>query len=153
MRHLAALSLLAPSLLALCLAPAVGRASGVEVEPVALQDLELGGGRADFDLVLRVERKGGLPVRLRRLKYTVQVGSLRVTEAATRYEGVRLRVGEPVEIAVPVSLDAAEATALALQALTSGRFQVRLSGKAAVSVLLLPIALRFDERLVDLDAR
>ena len=143
---------LLPALLPLLLAlsgPA-GAASSVQVEPVGLNDVKLSLGSASFDLVLRVERTRGLPVRLRKLDYALQVGKVRVTQARADYRHLKLRKGQPVDVELPVRLDAGQAAAVALDAFGAGQLTVRISGKAGVSVLLLPISVGFDERLVKL---
>ena len=138
---------------ALAPAPALAAQPSVDVVPVGLQNLDLGMGQASFDLVLRVTRTRGLPVRLRRLDYSLDVGQVEVTEASATYQGVRLRRDEPVEIAVPVSLNAGEAAAVALSAVATGELRIRLSGKAGVSVLLFPITVPFEAGLVELGTR
>lgn len=143
---------LLPALLPLLLAlsGAAGAASSVQVEPVGLNDVKLSLGSASFDLVLRVERTRGLPVRLRKLDYALQVGKVRVTQARADYRHLKLRKGQPVDVELPVRLDAGQAAAVALDAFGAGQLTVRISGKAGVSVLLLPISVGFDERLVKL---
>ena len=61
--------------------------------------------------------------------------------------GVFMRKGEPVEVAIPVTLDASTAMSAGAKAMASGRLDLRIRGTAALRVLIFPVTISFDERL------
>ncbi len=142
-----------PTLIAALLLSSPGASADdcVSVEPTEIRNAELGGGKARFDLALDVQRTCGWSVRLRHIDYQVELNGARLADRRAEYDGLKLPVGETVEIVVPVELDPGMAIGASLTALTTGRLQLGLTGTAAVRWLFVPFDLHFDQQLVDLD--
>lgn len=134
--------------------PAAAATDPVRVRPVGVENVRMGLGHATFDLVVEAERLKGLPVVLRTLDYAIVIDRVRVAQTVGDYRGQRLRLkkGEPVRFTLPVELNAAEALALATQGISEGLgLRVKLSGKAGVRLLFLPLTVPFRTDLVRLD--
>lgn len=142
------LSLLPALTLALATAgPAQAGGEPLKLTPIGIEDLQVGFGGGSFDLVIEAERLKGLPIKLRNLEYELLVGNVVVTETDTEYDSVVLRRGEPVEIAIPVTLDASTAMSAGAKAMASGKLDLRIRGTAGLRVLIFPVKIDFDERL------
>ena len=140
------------SILALASPPAAA-GEPLRIDPVAIQDVDLGLGKASFGLVVEVERLRGLPIRLRHLQYQLDVNKVTVTDTRADYGGIKLKKGQPVEIVIPVELNAAEALAVAAQGLASGNVRVQIRGEAGVRILLLPMTVPFKADLAKVGRR
>ncbi|MEC7948016.1 MAG: hypothetical protein VX265_10640 [Myxococcota bacterium] len=119
----------------------------LKLTPVGVKDLQLGFGGGSFDLIIEAERLKGLPITLRNLQYELLIGNVVLTETERDYEAVVLRKGEPVEVAIPVTLDASTAMSAGAKALTSGRLDLRIRGTAGLRVWVFPLTVGFDEKL------
>lgn len=119
----------------------------LKLTPIGVKDLQVGFGGGSFDLVIEAERMKGLPLKLKSLEYELLVGNVVVTETETDYDAVVLRKGEPVEIAIPVTLDASTAMSAGAKAMASGKLDLRIRGTAGLKVLIFPVKIDFDERL------
>jgi len=119
----------------------------LKLTPVGVKDVQLGFTGGSLDLVVEAERLKGLPLHLRSLEYELLVGNVVVTETQTDYDGVVLRKGEPVEISIPVRLDASTAMSAGAKAMSSGSLDLRIRGTAGLRVLVFPVNISFDERL------
>ncbi|RME26233.1 MAG: hypothetical protein D6798_07115 [Deltaproteobacteria bacterium] len=142
-----------PTLLATLLLSSPGAVADdcVSVQPTEIRNARLGGGRARFDLALAVQRTCGWSVRLRHLDFQVELNGARLADQRAEYGGLKLPVGETVEIVVPVELDPGMAVGASLTTLTTGRLRLGLTGTAAVRWLFVPFDLDFDQQLVDID--
>jgi hypothetical protein len=129
-------------------APVAHAEDPITIEPVAVENLQIGMGGGSFDLVLKASRNKGLPVTLRWLEYELLVGNVVVTENEREYDGVKLKKGEPATFSLPVKLDASTAFSAGAKAMSSGRLDLRLRGQAGLKVLIFPIRIEFDEELV-----
>jgi hypothetical protein len=141
------LSLLPAMTLALATAGPAHAGEPLQLTPIGVKDLQVGFSGGSFDLVIEAERLKGLPIKLRNLEYELLVGNVVVTETETDYDGVVLRKGEPVEIAIPVTLDASTAMSAGAKAMASGKLDLRIRGTAGLRVLIFPVKIDFDERL------
>lgn len=127
--------------------PAHAGGAPLKLTPVGVRDLQIGLSGGSFDLVVEAERSKGLPIKLRNLQYELLIGNVVLTETERDYDAVVLRRGEPVEIAIPVTLDASTAMSAGAKALTSGRLDLRIRGTAGLRILVFPLTVGFDEKL------
>ena len=134
-------------LMVICGARVAHASEPVRLTPVGVRDLQIGLGGGTFDLVVEAERLRGLPIQLRGIEYELMVGNVVVTDAARDYEKLVLKRGAPVEVEIPVRLDAATAVSAGARALASQELDLRIRGTAGLKVFIVPIRVDFDEQL------
>lgn len=127
--------------------PAHAGGEPLKLTPVGVKDVQIGLAGGSLDLVIEAERMKGLPIHLRSLEYELLVGNVVVTDTEREYDGVVLRKGEPVEISIPVRLDASTAMSAGARAMSSGKLDLRIRGTAGLRVMIFPVKINFDERL------
>ncbi len=95
--------------------------------------------RTSFSLVAQAERLKGMPVKVKQLDYNIRVGDSVVSQDTLALQGVKLRVGEPVQVQIPCefeNLSTAGALVGAVTGALSGHdLRVTLSGTAHLKFL------------------
>ena len=110
--------------------PAHAGGEPLKLTPVGVKDVQIGLAGGSLDLVIEAERMKGLPIHQRSLEYELLVGNVVVTDTEREYDGVVLRKGEPVEISIPVRLDASTAMSAGARAMSS-RIDLRIRAPRA----------------------
>jgi hypothetical protein len=118
----------------------------VEIRPKKISNLDIGLSGASFDVVLEAERTRGIPVRLRSLDYTIQVGKVVVAEGERHYPATKLAKGKPVQIRVPVELSGTEALKAAGNIAGGRDLKIKVKGTAGLGIWFIPFKVPFSAK-------
>ena len=118
----------------------------VEVRPLRIANVDAGFSGASFDVVLEAERTRGLPVKLRSLDYTIQIGKTVIAEGSRDYDSLKLKKGQPVKVKVPVELSAGQALKAVTKVAAGRDLKIKVKGTAGLKVWFIPFTVPFSAK-------
>ena len=119
----------------------------VSIEPKSVENFEVNMTGGSFDVLVDARRTGWLPIKLKKLDYTVMVSGQEFTSDTVEYDGMWIGRNDPTTIPIHVEFDMSKALGAGLAALSGKKLRVRVKGTADARVLFFPVTVKFNERI------